>query len=53
MRTFSFIGHRNFTGKKDEELIICNTGKVIINYAISGSIKGLGLFDITPISGES
>ena len=42
----------NFVGRKDEELIISNTGKVIINYAISGSLKGLGLFDITPISGE-
>lgn len=50
----SVIDFKNvvFTGRKDEELIISNTGKVIIDFFITGSLKGLGLFDIFPTSGK-
>jgi hypothetical protein len=41
-----------FTGRKDEELYIYNTGKVIFDYVISGSGNALGLFEISPISGK-
>jgi hypothetical protein len=41
-----------FTGKKDEELYIYNTGKVIFDYIISGSGNALGLFEISPILGK-
>jgi hydrocephalus-inducing protein len=41
-----------FTSKKDEELYIYNTGKVIFDYVISGSGNALGLFDISPMTGK-
>lgn len=50
----SVIDFKNviFTSKKDEELMINNTGKVIFDYCISGSQDAMGLFEISPISGE-
>ena len=41
-----------FTSRKDEELLITNTGKVVFDYAVSGSANAMGLFDVTPISGS-
>lgn len=49
----SVIDFKNvlFTSKKEEELIIHNTGKVVFNYAVVASSDALGLFDIVPSSG--
>lgn len=49
----SVIDFKNvlFTSKKEEELVIHNTGKVVFNYAVVASNDALGLFDIVPSSG--
>ena len=49
----SVIDFKNvlFTSKKEEELVIHNTGKVVFNYAVVASNDALGLFDIVPSAG--
>lgn len=42
-----------FTSKKDEELLIQNTGKVVFNFTVMASDNAVGLFDVVPSSGTS
>jgi hypothetical protein len=40
-----------FTSKKEEELLIQNTGKVVFNFTVMASNDAVGLFDVVPSSG--
>jgi hypothetical protein len=42
-----------FTSKKEEELLIQNTGKVVFNYTVLASNDAVGLFDVVPSSGTA
>lgn len=42
-----------FTSKKEEELLIQNTGKVVFNFTVMASTDAMGLFDVVPSSGTS